>query len=545
MPHEVENVNLNIETASSGFYTGFNQTVTIGSKMLIAALVIWAAVFSEQAGSVLETMKVWSFANFGAWYVYIMAFYLILCLTLAAIPATGRIKLGRPNEEPEFSRFSWISMMFGAGVGIGMLTFSTAEPIYHFVSNPGTITGLVAGQSHENVAHAIKWSYFHWGLSAWGCYGLVGISLAYFSYNRGLPLTIRSALEPLFGAKLEGVLGHIIDISAVIATVLGAAVTIGFGISQFAAGMYEVSGANWIVNANGSPTNGSMIVALFIIMIASTLSAMSGVGRGIKWLSNINMVLSVSLLTFFLVFGATALALESFFLGIWNYLTHLPIMSMTYWAPASEGIAAELYQWQSLSWTVFYWAWWIAFAPFVGLFLARISRGRTIREFVVGAMFVPSLVCFVWFAFVGGTSIDLELSGQAAGSIIGAGQESQLYATLKLMMSGWVYTGITCLVVVLLLTYLVTSADSAVLMINTINSGGDASQKSHAHTIIWGVALTSVIAILLIAGGMDALRSSMFVGALPFSVILGLMGVSLIKALREDVRSELETDVQS
>ncbi|MFT7548538.1 MAG: choline-glycine betaine transporter, partial [Candidatus Azotimanducaceae bacterium] len=244
-------------------------------------------------------------------------------------------------------------------------------------------------------------------------------------------------------------------------------------------------------------------------------------------------------------FGATALALESLLVGILDYFTHLPIMSMTYWVPAEEGMAAELYQWQSLSWTVFYWAWWIAFAPFVGLFLARISRGRSIREFVIGAMFIPSLVCFVWFAFVGGTSIDLELSGEAAGSIIGAGQESQLYATLKLMLSGWIYTGITCLVVILLLTYLVTSADSAVLMINTINSGGDARQKGHIHSIIWGVALTSVIAILLIAGGMEALRSSMFVGALPFSVILGLMGVSLIKALREDVRSELETDVQS
>lgn len=533
---------LDIETSQSGFYDGFNKFVTIGGKLIIAALVIWAAVFSEQAGKILEGIKVWSFANFGAWYIYVMAFFVIVCFTLALIPSMGKIKLGQPDEKPEFSRFSWFSMMFGAGIGIGVLTFSTAEPLYHFSSNPETIMGLVEGNTAENVTNSLKWSFLHWGLSAWGCYALAGLALAFFSFNRGLPLTIRSALTPLFGKHLEGRLGHLVDITAVIATILGVAVTIGFGVSQFSAGMYEVSSASWLVNEDGSPSTAGMLIALGVIMFASTISALSGVGRGIKWLSNLNMGLSVGILLFFLVFGATGLALKSLALATWEYISNFPSLMFTYWAPAEEDPASTLYKWQSLWWSVFYWAWWIAFAPFVGLFLARISRGRTIREFVFGAMIVPSLMCFIWFALLGGTAIDLELNGGAAKAIIDAGQESQLYATLKLMVSDALYPLMTIAVVVLLLTYQITSADSAVLIINTINSGGDAGQKGSFHIIIWGAALTSVIAILLIAGGMDALKSSMFVGALPFSLIMVLMGISLIKAIVRDGMRAKQSD---
>ncbi|MFT4520408.1 MAG: choline/carnitine/betaine transport [Halioglobus sp.] len=466
--------------------------------------------------------------------MYVMAFYAVTCIVLAVIPATGSIKLGQPEDQPEFSRFSWISMMFGAGIGIGMLTFSTAEPIYHFASNPDTILGNAQGETAENVRHAFKWSFLHWGFSAWGCYALVGLSMAFFSFNRGLPLTIRSGLASLFGRNLSGALGHTVDIAAVIATILGVAVTIGFGVSQFAAGMYEVSGAQWLIDSSGSPTNAGMLTALCVIMVASTLSALSGVSKGIKWLSNLNMGLTFFLLSFFLIFGATGLALEGLLTGIWDYVVNLPSMMLTYWAPGENETAAALYEWQSSSWTVFYWAWWIAFAPFVGLFLARISRGRTLREFVLGAMIAPSLMCFVWFTFVGGTAIDLELNGGAGGAILGAGQESQLFVTLRLMLSDSLVPIISSMVVLLLLTYLVTSADSAVFIVNTINSGGDEGPKGYVHIIIWGVALTLVIAMLLVAGGMEALRASMLVGALPFSLIMALMGLSLIKALVHD-----------
>jgi len=528
---------LNISTSKSGFYKGFNKKITVTSKVIIAALVVWAAVFPDQASAILEEIKVWSFARFGAWYIYSVAFFVLTCAAVAIIPATGKIKLGGINSEPEFSTFSWISMMFGAGIGIGMLTFSTVEPVSHFVSNPDTIKGLVEGKTAENVLNAYKWSYLHWGYAAWGCYALIGLSLAYFSYNRNQPLTIRSALTPLFGSRLEGNWGHAIDISAVIATILGAAVTIGFGVSQFSQGLYEVFGFDWLINKDDSPSDSGLILALLFVMLASTMSAISGVGKGIKWLSNINMLLSFTLILFFIIWGATALGFEMLTAGVWEFTKEFPTLIMSYWSPSEVEPDATLYKWQSLWWTVFYWAWWIAFAPFVGLFLARISKGRSIRQFIVGTVIVPSFICFVWFAFVGGSAIDLELNGQANNAIISAGSESQLYATIKLMVSDSIFVVIASLVVLLLLTFLVTSADSAILIVNTINSGGSARQKGNVHIGIWGTALALVIAMLIMAGGLEALKASMFIGALPFSVVMVLMGISLIKALFEDVRS--------
>lgn len=536
MSEEPDLDQLQIDTSKTGFYKGFNKTVTLSSKIIIAALVIWAAVFPDQAGDVLGETKVWSFAHFGAWYIYVVAFFVLVCVVSALVPATASIKLGGPDAVPEFSTVSWISMMFGAGIGVGMLTFATVEPVSHFVTNPDTIMGLSTGESADNILNAYKWSYLHWGFSAWGCYALAGLCLAYFSYNRNQPLTIRSALTPLFGNRLQGLLGHIIDISAVIATILGAAVTIGFGVSQFSQGLFEISGANWLVNSDLSPSNSGLILALVVIMLASTVSAISGVGKGIKWLSNINMGLSFALILFFIIFGATALGFEALTVGLWDYIIQFPSLLVTYWSPAETEPEATLYKWQSLWWTVFYWAWWIAFSPFVGLFLARISKGRSIRQFVFGSIIVPSLICFIWFAFVGGTAIDLELNGSANHAIIDAGSESQLFASLKLMVSESIFGIVTSLVVLLLLTFLVTSADSAILVVNTINSGGNKSQKKHTHITIWGVALSLVIAVLILAGGLEALKASMIIGALPFSAIMLLMGVSLIKALIEDVR---------
>lgn len=529
---------LDITLSEKGFYKGFNRLATVGSKIIIGLLVIWAVVFSEQAGALLLKIRGWSFESFGPWYIYAMAFVVMLCITLAAVPALGKVRLGGPDAKPEFATFSWFSMMFGAGIGIGMLTFSTAEPIYHFASNPDTIMGLVAPKAGETLRSVYKWSFFHWGLTAWGCYSIVGLALAFFCYNRNLPLTIRSGLTPLLGKKLEGPIGDFVDITAVIATILGIAVTIGYGITQFASGMHTMIGSEWMINAQGKPTNAAMLIGLFFVMGASILSAVSGVGRGIKWLSNLNMVLSFILLVFFLVFGAPAVALKSFFIGIWDYVVNFPVQAMTYWPNSAEEPAATLYKWQSIWWTVFYWAWWIAFAPFVGLFFARISKGRTIREYVMGTMVVPAIMCFIWFTFVGGTAIDLELTGRAGGAILNAGQEAQLFATLKVMLSSGAAKAMTVMVVVLLMTYLITSADSGVLIINTILSGGDDGKKGKGHIIFWGGTITAVITVLLIAGGLDAIKSAMLLGALPFSAIMVLMGVALIKALvRDNMRS--------
>ncbi len=532
---------LNVEKSKEGFYRGFNQIVTVGAKALILALVLWAAVFSDDAARILTSVKVWSFANMGAWYIYVMGFFVVACILLAAIPSVGKIKLGHANEKPEFSKFSWISMMFGSGIGIGMLTYSTAEPLYHFASNPDTIQGLTATAGADNITASMKWAFFHWGFSAWGCYAIIGVCLAYFSYNKGLPLTIRSALTPLFGRKLEGALGHIVDISAVIATVLGVAVTVGFGVSQYASGIYEVFGFEWLLNADKSPSTQGMLFALSIVMSLSILSAVSGVGKGIKWLSNINMWLSAALITFFMIFGATALSFTALLDGAIAYLVNLPTLLFTYWSPSEVEPMKSLYSWQSGWWTIFIWAWWIAFAPFVGLFLARISKGRTIREFILGAMIVPTLVSCVWFAFLGGTAIDLELSGVAAGSISGAGQEAQLFMMLKLLVSEAVYLIMTLLILILLTTFLVTSADSAILCVNTISAVGVIPNKSKTHIIIWGVMFSAVIGVLLIAGGLGAIKSAMIIAAVPFSIIMALMVISLIKALTKDRLIRIES----
>ncbi len=599
---------LPIKTADSGFYRGFSVNVTVISKIIISMLVVWCIFWPLQAGRILGDWNSAILAQFAAWYIWVVAAFVIVCLGLAIWPAGGRLNLGVEGEKPEFSNFSWFSMMFGAGIGVGMLTWAVAEPVAHFGQNPSTIAGITTSLGEDNVRTAYVWSYMHWGLGAWACYAIAGLSLAFFSYRRGLPLTIRSALTPLFGKSLSGVLGHIIDIVAVVATILGVAQTLGFGVDQFVAGLTRIGidglvHAEGALNADGESIAGTVntfgiVVALLFIMGASTLSALSGVGKGIKWLSNINMVLSIILLGFFIIFGATWFGASAFFVGIWDYLIALPGLSVQVHsgtaleafvaaAPASiqalppeeaqavlsalsgpgasvDSVTAKLAEdsitvpaadlavaldatlndrlttWQGW-WPVFYWAWWIAFAPFVGLFLARISRGRTIREFVLGAMIVPSLMCFVWFAWAGGTAVDLELNGDANGVILNAGNGDKIFAMTEFMLSPisqWLSWGMAVMIVVLLMTFLVTSADSAVLIVNTINAAGDEGPKARPHIMFWGAALALVVGGLLISGGTGAIQTAMVIGALPFSIVMALMCIALVKAIYNDGRRE-------
>jgi choline/carnitine/betaine transport len=530
-----------IRVSKSGFYRGFSKDVTITAKILVGALILWAIAFPSNASSVLGEVNTFILANFNYWYVFVMAFFVILCFGLALWPKVGKLRLGRDDDVPEFSNFSWFSMMFGAGIGIGMLTFATAEPMYHFASNPGTIMGLTEGSTAGNVREAYIWSFTHWGLAAWAAYAIVGLSLGFYSYRRGLPLTIRSALAPLFGDRLSGPIGHTIDVVAVVATVLGISQTLGFGVEQFISGLSTIGVGDWLfatdAEGNRSSSTTGIIVALIIIMGGSTISALSGVGKGIKWLSNINMGLSFFVILFFLIFGSTLFGLNNLFLGIWDYLTSIPGNMFTVWAKDGTETGDALASWQG-GWTIFYWAWWIAFAPFVGVFLARISNGRTIREYVLGAMIIPAVMCFVWFALVGGTAIDLELSGVADGVIAGAGQADQLFVMLGVMLGDNAAYIMSLIIVVLLLTYLITSADSAVLIINTINAGGDEGPKARPHIIFWGLALSFVVGGLIIAGGLSAIQTAMVIGALPFSLVMVLMGISLVLAIYGDLQRE-------
>ena len=332
---------LNIPLAKGGFYSGFNQIVSLGSKVIIALIIVWCVINPDAAGRILGEMKNWTFSNLNYYYTWAVAFFIIVCITIALHPRWGKTRLGDQDGAPEFSNFSWFSMMFGAGIGIGMIGYATGEPVWHMSDNPeirmsaimvqealtsaginlaegknlwteyallvesgkiNSIDGLSIPKTESTLTAVYDYVFLHWGFGAWACYALVGISLAFFAYSRNLPLTIRSTLTPLFGNKLEGTLGHIIDVTAVVATILGISQTIGLGLTAFASGVYNITGMEWLVT-DGEPTTGALLVALGIVMMFSCASALSGVGKGIKWLSNLNMVLSFGLLTFFAVFG--------------------------------------------------------------------------------------------------------------------------------------------------------------------------------------------------------------------------------------------------
>ena len=528
-----------IATQTRGFYEGFNPWVAAGPKFLIAALIIWVASSPSAAGAQLLALQSWSTASFAPWYMLVTAFITVACLAFALWPNTGRIVLGKAGETPEFSKFTWLSMMFGAGIGVGMLTYSTAEPIFHFTTNPETIQGLAQSQDAGNVRNAYKWALLHYGLTPWACYGIVGMALGYLSYAKDMPLTIRSGLQPMFGRHLSGWLGHLVDIAAILATLIGLGVTIGYGVSQFAAGLFNISGMSFLMNSSGQPTLNAQLFGLILIVSASCISASSGIQRGIKWLSNINMSLSIFLVGFFILFGSTVFAVTTFGYAIWDYLLALPSMSVTVWNDTSTEVGKALQDWQG-AWNIFYWAWWIAFAPFVGLFLARVSRGRSVREYVLGAIIVPSMVCLTWLAFVGATAIDLELQGVAQGTIVNADISSQLFTTINLMLPPGLAIALSVIVVVLLLTFLITSADSGILIINTLASGGNQHQKSKRHIVVWGAIFTLLIGALLTAGGLEALRSAMIIGALPFSLVMALMAISLAKVMRQDIQSPIQ-----
>ena len=533
-PVEPPLIDLPIKTASRGFYDGFSREVTIPSKIIVSLLIMWAIFFPVSASETLTAANSSIIATFSGWYVYLVAFLMLVCFVLAIVPQSGSLRIGNPGEKPEFGRFSWFAMLFGAGIGIGMLTYSTGEPMAHFANNPDIIRGTIEAQTAEAIRPAYVYTFLHWGFAAWGAYALVGLAIGYVAYRRDLPLTIRSALAPLFGLRLSGGWGHVVDIVAVVATILGVAVTMGLGVEQFVAGLARLGLGDWLLDPDGSSSALAVIVALFVLVGASTLSALSGVGRGIKWLSNLNMGLSFALLALFLVAGSGLYGLKLLGVGTWDYIRTLVPNSLTLFQGGGE-FGDALVQWQ-LDWSVFYWAWWIAFAPFVGMFIARISRGRTIREYVLGVILVPSLMCFAWMTIVGGTAIDLELSGAAQGSILEAGISDQLFATLAVLLDPAVASVVSGLVVLLLMTYLITSADSAILIVNTINGAGESEGERRHHILFWGAALAFVVGSMLILGGIDAIRITMIIGALPFSFVVAIMGVAILKAVAYDLR---------
>ncbi|MEE9315077.1 MAG: BCCT family transporter [Rhizobiaceae bacterium] len=584
---------LEIKKASSGFYEGNSLEIALLSKLVIVALVVWALVWPANANSSLGSLNSFLLQGFNSFYIIIVGIFALFLAIVAIIPSTGKRIMGTPGEKPEFSNFSWFSMMFGAGLGVGLMVFATAEPLSLWGSNPVIVAGDVTGKTPEALQSAFRYTFLHYGFHAWSIYVITGLSLAYYAYTRNMPLTIRSALTPLFGKAVNGPLGHVVDVLGVIATILGVSVTIGFGVSQFIDGVYAITGMEWMMDMGGEapkPGKVGLLVGLFLIMGLSIISAVSGVGRGVKYLSNLNLVLSFILLLTFVVFGSFGFAMTSYGSAFVDYIINFLSVSFSAWGPQSaesfasalpaaakplagdlmagatnawgsfdgfksglKGEAAALpndvltavyeagnqgrqFGWQS-GWTTFYWAWWIAFSPFVGLFLARISKGRSVREFIIGCVIAPSLVCFAWMTILGGTAIDLEMTGGANGAIIGASNTAKLFVTLGQMIDGPMLSALTVMCVVLIMTFLVTSADSGILVMNTIMSGGE-QETGIKHRIIWGLILTGVIGALILAAGknnpMDALKNAMIIGALPFTFVMGLMMVALTKALYRD-----------
>ena len=538
LPIDPPMVDLPINTHDRGFYDGFSREVTIPGKIIVSLIIMWAIFFPVRAMETLKIANSTIISSFSGWYIYLVASLILVCGALALLPKVGSLRIGAPDEKPEFSRFSWFSMLFGAGIGIGMLTYSTGEPLAHFANNPDIIRGTIDAASPEAVRPAFMWTFLHWGFGAWCTYSLVGLAIGYVAHRRGLPLTIRSSLVPLFGKSMSGMAGHVVDIVAVVATILGVAVTMGLGVQQFVAGLHRIGLGDWLMvtDADGAMTASAaaIVIALLVLVGASTLSALSGVGRGIKWLSNINMGLSFGLLALFAVAGSGLYGLKLLGVGIWDYVVTLPTNSLTLFSSDGTNAGDALVQWQ-LDWSVFYWAWWIAFAPFVGMFIARISRGRTIREYIFGVVLVPALMCFLWMGLAGGTAIDLELSGVAQGRILETSISDQLYATIAVLLSPTAALIVSILVVVLLMTYLITSVDSAILIVNTINGAGEDEGSRRYHILFWGLALSFVVGSMLILGGIEAIRITMIIGALPFSVVVTLMCASIIKAVVFDL----------
>ncbi|WP_181954885.1 glycine betaine uptake BCCT transporter [Pseudalkalibacillus caeni] len=489
-----------------------NVTTVFKVSAAVMFLLVLAGVLMPDA---LETItaNIQTFISnaFGWYYLILVTFFVIVCLFFLISPV-GRIKLGKPDDEPEFSRPTWIAMLFSAGMGIGLVFWGTAEPISHYaVSSPTGETG-----TNQAIKDAMRFTYFHWGVHAWAIYGIVALVLAYFKFRHGKPGLISATLYPVLGKKAEGPLGKIIDILAVIATVIGVATTLGFGAVQINGGLSFLFGL---------PVN---IVVQFVIVAVVTVlfmySAWSGLSKGIKILSNANMLLAVLLFAVMFILGPTMFILNLFTNTIGTYLQNLPAMSFRI-APLDEDTRSWI-----TGWTVFYWAWWIAWSPFVGIFIARVSRGRSIREFVFTVLLIPSVIGFLWFSTFGGTAISLEHEGLARISEYAT--EESLFGVFSNYPLGMIAS---ILAICLIGTFFITSADSGTFVLGMMTSNGSLS-PGKGIKLTWGVLLSATALALLYTGGLQALQNTMIAAAFPFSFIMLLMTISLIKSLYGEAR---------
>lgn len=492
--------------------TSFNPLVIGATLFFVVLLVAMILIAPEQTQTLLNAAKSGIFANF-SWF-YVLAFSVFLgFLVILSVSSLGNIKLGNDEEEPEFGFLSWLAMLFAAGMGVGLMFFGVAEPLTHYLSD------ITTGSAEHKQQEALLHTLFHWGIHAWAVYGTIALALAYFGFRYKLPLALRSCFYPLLKERINGKLGDLIDIMALLATLFGVITTLGFGASQLGAGLHQLG---WISENSFS----LQVVVIAVVMSLAIFSAISGVGKGVKILSELNLTLAFCLLIFVLVAGPTLYLLSAFSDNIGTYLSNLVQLSFKTYVYEQEHTG-----WFS-GWTILYWAWWCSWAPFVGLFIARISKGRTIREFIFGVLVIPSMFGILWFTVFGNTAIWLN-DGEAAGTLgqMISSPETLLFKFLDyLPLSG--VTGLVSLVVISL--FFITSADSGIYVLNNIASRDKSLAAPRWQAVMWGILMSTVAIVLMQSGGLANLQTMTLLVALPFAMLMLLMCFSLWKGLNAD-----------
>ena len=492
--------------------TSFNPLVIGATLFFVVLLVAMILIAPEQTQTLLNAAKSGIFANF-SWF-YVLAFSVFLgFLVILSVSSLGNIKLGNDEEEPEFGFLSWLAMLFAAGMGVGLMFFGVAEPLTHYLSD------ITTGSAEHKQQEALLHTLFHWGIHAWAVYGTIALALAYFGFRYKLPLALRSCFYPLLKERINGKLGDLIDIMALLATLFGIITTLGFGASQLGAGLHQLG---WISENSFS----LQIIVIAVVMSLATFSAISGVGKGVKILSELNLTLAFCLLIFVLVAGPTLYLLSAFSDNIGTYLSNLVQLSFKTYVYEQEHTG-----WFS-GWTILYWAWWCSWAPFVGLFIARISKGRTIREFIFGVLVIPSMFGILWFTVFGNTAIWLN-DGEAASALgqMISSPETLLFKFLDyLPLSG--VTGLVSLVVISL--FFITSADSGIYVLNNIASRDKSLAAPRWQAVMWGILMSVVAIVLMQSGGLANLQAMTLLVALPFAMLMLLMCFSLWKGLNAD-----------
>jgi choline/carnitine/betaine transport len=497
----------------SGFGFDLHPHVTFASVVILFSFIVLTLMFREQAAAISTEALAWISSGFG-WFFILAANVFIGAAAFFAFSRFGKLRIGGIDAKPEFSTISWYAMLLSAGMGIGLMFWSVGEPMYHYASPSPMFVGIEGG-TPEAAQAAMGVTYFHWGLHPWAMYAVVGLGLAFFAYNRGLPLTIRSIFYPLLGNRIHGFWGNMIDVLSVIATLVGLATSLGLGVQQVNAGLNALFGLS--ISAE------IQVILIAVITAFATASVVAGLDGGVKRLSEWNMGLAGIFMLFLLIAGPTVYILSGFTQNLGFYLEHFAELSL--WTETFRDS-----NWQG-GWTVFYWAWWISWSPFVGMFIARISKGRTVREFVLGVMIIPTLLSFVWMSVFGGSALSLQTTGTA--DILAAVNEDVATA-LFAMLEHFPLSGLLSVVGIVLVTvFFVTSSDSGSLVVDHLTSGGKLDSPV-PQRVFWAVMEGLIAGVLLLGGGLKTLQTASITTGLPFAVVLLVMVYSLYIGLNQE-----------